>query len=131
MYSSRTLLTRKDLEIQDKQKEYLKERVLNKVLEDILIKIKFMNRTNNKDGILEVPKTKLGVPSYNYSECLYYVITKLREMDFFVRFINPNKIYVSWYSPEDLMKVQERQIFLKNEVSSVSNQYQLMNFNNK
>jgi hypothetical protein len=117
MYSSRNFLAKKELELQDKQKNILKERVLNSVLEDLLVKIKYIHRNGGKDIILEVPKSKIGTPPYNYSECLYFVINKLREQDFYVKFIPINKIYVSWYTTEEISKKIEIDKFIKLEAS--------------
>jgi hypothetical protein len=127
MYSSRNFLAKKELELQDKQKNILKERVLHGILEDLLVKIKYMHRNGSKDTILEVPKTKIGFPPYNYSECLYFVINKLREQDFYVKYLAPNKLYISWYSEEEISKKIEIDKFIKlegfqNQVNSKPNQ---------
>jgi len=115
MYSSRNFLAKKELELQDRQKNILKERVLNGILEDLLVKIKYVHRNGGKDTILEIPKSKIGVPPYNYSECLYFMINKLREQDFYVKFLPPNKIYVSWYTEEEISKKIEIDRFIKLE----------------
>jgi hypothetical protein len=127
MYSSRNFLAKKELELQDKQKNILKERVLHGILEDLLVKIKYTHRNGSKDTILEVPKTKIGFPPYNYSECLYFVIHKLREQDFYVKFLPPNKLYISWYSEEEISKKIEIEKFIKlegfqNQINSEANQ---------
>jgi hypothetical protein len=43
-----------------------------------------------------IPEMMIGVSRYNVAECTGYILRKLRENNFMVRYINPNLIFISW-----------------------------------
>jgi hypothetical protein len=43
-----------------------------------------------------VPEFVLGVPSYNNSDCVVYLIEKLQENGFQVKYTHPNLLLISW-----------------------------------
>jgi hypothetical protein len=43
-----------------------------------------------------VPEFILGVPSYNNSDCVVYIIEKLKENGFQVKYTHPNLLLISW-----------------------------------
>ena len=38
----------------------------------------------------------IGVSRYDVTECTGYILRKLRENDFIVRYTHPNLIFISW-----------------------------------
>ena len=38
----------------------------------------------------------LGVPRYNQSLCVAYIIDKLQENGFNIRYTHPNMLFISW-----------------------------------
>lgn len=43
-----------------------------------------------------IPEFILGVPSYNNNDCAVYVIEKLKENGFLVKYTHPNLLLISW-----------------------------------
>jgi hypothetical protein len=43
-----------------------------------------------------MPEMILGVPKYDHRDCTAYVIEKLRENGFIVRYTHPNLLFISW-----------------------------------
>jgi hypothetical protein len=70
----------------------------NKILVRIHNKIKYVskNLVNEQCCWYIVPEIVLGIPKYNHSDCTVYVIEKLRENGFVVRYTHPNLLFISW-----------------------------------
>lgn len=77
--------------------------------------IKFANQKKESDIIFDVPKILLGYPSYDYDECLCYLILKLRNNNFFVKYIFPTQLYISWHDKVQLEKLKKEKKFIYNE----------------
>ena len=43
-----------------------------------------------------MPEVIIGIPLYDYRDCTAYVIEKLRENKFVVRYTHPNLLFISW-----------------------------------
>lgn len=73
--------------------------LFNKILNRIHNKIKLTSRqSRGKDQFIWylVPEMMIGVSRYNVSECTGYILRKLRENEFVVRYTHPNLIFISW-----------------------------------
>lgn len=70
----------------------------NKVLKRIHTKIKTTSRSrkNNEYCWYMVPDFILGVPNYDSSECVLYIINKLQENGFIVKYTHPNLLFICW-----------------------------------
>ena len=70
----------------------------NKILTRIHNKIKFTSRQQINDECcwFVVPEFIIGIPKYDHRECIAYVIDKLRDNGFIVRYTHPNLIFISW-----------------------------------
>jgi hypothetical protein len=71
----------------------------NKILNRIHNKIKITSRQNRgKEQFVwyTIPEIMIGVSRYNVEECTGYILRKLRENDFVVRYTHPNLIFISW-----------------------------------
>ena len=71
----------------------------NKILTRIHNKIKITSRQNRgKEQFVwyTIPEIMIGVSRYNVEECTGYILRKLRENDFVVRYTHPNLIFISW-----------------------------------
>jgi hypothetical protein len=76
-----------------------KLQLYNKILNRIHTKIKMTSRQNQgKEQFCWylIPEMMIGVSRYNVAECTGYILRKLRENNFMVRYINPNLIFISW-----------------------------------
>ena len=43
-----------------------------------------------------VPEMILGVPRYDNGACIAYLIDKLRDNNFMIRYTHPNLLFISW-----------------------------------
>jgi hypothetical protein len=76
----------------------------NKILKRIHNKIKMTSRMfiDQYHTFFIIPEIMLGVPRYNVQHCLAYVTNKLTDNGFYVQYIHPNTIFISWqhYLPQ-------------------------------
>lgn len=70
----------------------------NNILLRIHNKIKYTskNMLNENCCWYLMPEMILGVPKYDHRDCTAYVIEKLRENGFIVRYTHPNLLFISW-----------------------------------
>jgi hypothetical protein len=71
----------------------------NKILNRIHEKIKLTSR--NQQGKEQfcwyiIPEMMIGISKYNVGECTDYILRKLRDNDFVVRYTHPNLVFISW-----------------------------------
>ena len=76
----------------------IKLKQYNKILNRAHIKIKQTSRLRSQDQFLFflVPEFLIGVPSYDTAACIAYVMDKLQENGFYVKYTHPNLIFISW-----------------------------------
>lgn len=72
--------------------------VYNKVLNRIHNKIKHTSRLNTNDQHCwyVIPEMIIGIPKYDNGACIAYIINKLSENGFSIRYTHPNLIFISW-----------------------------------
>jgi len=72
--------------------------IFNKILNRInnRIQLTARNKLNDKHIWFIVPGFIFGEPVYDQTDCIAYVITKLRENGFFIKFVHPNTLFISW-----------------------------------
>ena len=70
----------------------------NKILLRIHNRIKYISKQliNDQCCWYIVPEMMIGIPKYNHKDCIAYVIEKLRENGFIVRYTHPNLLFISW-----------------------------------
>uniref|UniRef100_A0A6C0KRZ4 Uncharacterized protein n=1 Tax=viral metagenome TaxID=1070528 RepID=A0A6C0KRZ4_9ZZZZ len=70
----------------------------NNILLRIHNKIKYIskNMLNENCCWYVMPEMILGVPKYDHRDCTAYVIEKLRDNGFIVRYTHPNLLFISW-----------------------------------
>ena len=70
----------------------------NKILVRIHNKIKYVSKNvvNENCCWYVMPEVIIGIPLYDYRDCTAYVIEKLRENKFVVRYTHPNLLFISW-----------------------------------
>ena len=70
----------------------------NKILGRIHNKIKHVSKNivNENCCWYVMPEVIIGIPMYDYRDCTAYVIEKLRENKFVVRYTHPNLLFISW-----------------------------------
>jgi hypothetical protein len=70
----------------------------NKVLNRIHTRIKTVSRQQISEQFCfyVVPEVILGVPKYDLGACTAYIIDKLRENGFVIKYTHPNLLFISW-----------------------------------
>lgn len=87
-----------DLYTTQKNIENNKIKIYQKILTRVHKKIKTTSRSRNCDKFCFylVPEFVLGIPRYNIETCISYVIDKLLDNGFLVRYTHPNLLFISW-----------------------------------
>lgn len=85
---------------ENKQKRDLKQlSIFNKLLNRIHRRIQFTGR-NRKIGETHiwfaVPEYIFGEPIYDKGDCIAYLVLKLQDNGFLVKYVHPNTLFVSW-----------------------------------
>ena len=83
---------------QKKQEDLAKLYTFNRILTRVHDKIKVASRQKNSQQFcwFLVPEMLMGVPNYDKNGCITYLISKLEENDFVVRYTHPNLLFISW-----------------------------------
>ena len=70
----------------------------NKILTRIHNKIKYISKQliNDQCCWYVMPEMMIGIPKYNHKDCTAYIIQKLRDNGFIVRYTHPNLLFISW-----------------------------------
>lgn len=87
-----------DLYEQRKKTEEIKIQVYNKILNRVHKKIKTISRSRNgeKFCFYVLPEFVLGIPKYDIGICTSYIIDKLSDNGFLVKYTHPNLLFISW-----------------------------------
>ena len=72
--------------------------LFNKILNRIHIRIKMTSQQKVDEQYcwFIVPEVIIGVAKYDHASCIAYLISKLQENKFNVRYIHPNTLFISW-----------------------------------
>ncbi len=122
----------------------------NKILLRIHNKIKYISKQliNEQCCWYVMPEMMIGIPKYDVKDCTAYIIEKLRDNGFIVRYTHPNLLFISWkhwvpsYVRSEIKKKTGQQVDEygnlineneKNETDEDSNNYNnlVLNNNNK
>jgi hypothetical protein len=87
-------------ELYEKKRQYdlTQLALFNKVLNRIHVRIKTVSRQRKDEQFCwyVVPEVIIGVPKYDQSACIAYLIDKLKTNGFNVRHTHPNALFISW-----------------------------------
>jgi len=87
-----------DLYEKKRQYDLNKLALFNKILNRIHVRIKTVSRQKVDEQFcwFIVPEVIIGVPKYDQSACIAYLLDKLKENGFNIRYIHPNTLFISW-----------------------------------
>jgi hypothetical protein len=98
-------------DIHKKQKEKEKNRL--KIYEDISHKCfkKIKETSSNEETFCfyKIPEYIPGLPIYNMTECVIFLLNLLHEKGFSSRYIDKFIIFISWHLPKPSLKLIEQQ----------------------
>ena len=86
---------------ENKHKRDLKQlSIFNKILNRIHKRIQFVgkNKKNDKHIWFNVPEYIFGEPLYDKGEIIGYLVSKLNDNGFYVKYIHPNNLFISWHN---------------------------------
>ena len=78
----------------DEMKQQLYNRILNRIHERI--KITSRQKKNEQFCWYVIPEIMVGIPKYDSHECTSYILEKLHNNGFIVKYTHPNLIFISW-----------------------------------
>lgn len=72
--------------------------IFNKILNRIHHRIKLTSRTKKREKHVwfQIPEFIFGEPVYKKDDCIGYIVTKLEQNKFHVKYIHPNTLFISW-----------------------------------
>jgi len=72
--------------------------IFNKILNRVHKRIKFISHNKGVDRHIwfTVPEYIFGEPVYDQGECIGYLVVKLEENGFVVKYMHPNTLFISW-----------------------------------
>lgn len=80
-----------------KQKDLNKLETYRRILNRIHNKIKHVSRQRcDQHCWFLVPEMILGVPRFDNGECIAFLVDKLRDNGFVVKYTHPNMLFISW-----------------------------------
>lgn len=87
-----------DLYERKKQYDLNKLDLYNKLLNRIHVRIKTTARQKIDEQFcwFVVPEVIIGVPKYDQGGCIAYLVDKLKENGFIVRYTHPNTLFICW-----------------------------------
>jgi hypothetical protein len=87
-----------DLYERKRQHDLNKLELYNKILNRIHVRIKTTSRQKTDEQFcwFVVPEVIIGVPKYDQGSCIAYLLDKLRENGFNIKYIHPNTLLISW-----------------------------------
>ena len=87
-------------ELYEKKRQYdlNKLALFNKILNRIHVRIKTTSRQKVDEHFCWylVPEVIIGVPKYDQASCIAYLMDKLKENEFNVKYVHPNTLFISW-----------------------------------
>jgi hypothetical protein len=81
-----------------RQQDLTRLALYNKILNRIHVRIRTVSRQRADEQFcwFLVPEIIIGVPKYDQGACIAYLIDKLKNNGFNVRYIHPNTLFISW-----------------------------------
>jgi len=87
-------------ELYEKKRQYdlSKLELFNKILNRVHVRIKTTSRQKIDENFcwFVVPEIIIGVPKYDQGACIAFLLDKLKDNGFNVRYVHPNALFISW-----------------------------------
>ena len=82
----------------DQRRDLKQLSIFNKILNRVHRRITITSRTKRNEKFIwfTIPEFIFGEPVYDKTDCIAYVVTKLEENGFFIRFIYPSTLFITW-----------------------------------
>ena len=90
-----------------KEREKRRLEIYDKILIRCLKKVKESSSKEDTYCFFEMPEYLPGMPLYNMTECLMYILNLLKQKGFNARYVDPFLIYIMWNLPKNNYKMIE------------------------
>lgn len=110
-----------DIKWEDKLRDERAKLIYEKILDECCDFIKTVYRNFRKKQVLfSIPYCYLNNDDYSFCDCICYIIDELRRAGFYVRYVKPNTLYISWINRERENKIinNQKRILLENVLTS-------------
>ena len=81
---------------QQEESEQQQQHIYEKILYKCHHRIITVSQKGDTFSFFVVPEFEFGMPKYNPLKCCHFIIKKLVENGFLVKYTHPNLIYISW-----------------------------------
>ena len=87
-----------DLYERNQRRDQRQLSVFNKILNRVYKRIQTTSRMKRDEKYIwyNVPAFLFGEPIYDQTDCIAYIVTKLADNGFHVKYVNPGTLFVSW-----------------------------------
>jgi hypothetical protein len=87
-----------DLYERNQQRDLKQLSIFNKILNRIHRRITLAGRNKRNDKYIwfNIPEYIFGEPAFDAADCVAFVVNKLADNGFHVRYIHPNTLFISW-----------------------------------
>ena len=87
-----------DLYEKNQRRDLKQLSIFNKILNRIHNRINTTSRNKRIEKFVwfTIPEYIFGEPVYDKAECIAYVVSKLEDNGFYIKFVYPNTLYISW-----------------------------------
>lgn len=98
-----------DLYQRQQQRDLKQLSIFTKILNRAYKRIQTTNRMKRNDHHIwfTVPEYIFGEPIYECAECIGFVVAKLKDNGFFIRYMHPNTLFISWEHWVPTYKINE------------------------
>jgi hypothetical protein len=74
--------------------------IFNKILNRVHKRVQYTARSKQGDTFIWflVPEYIVGEPIYDKGDCIGYLVSQLEKNGFFVKYVHPNTLFVSWHT---------------------------------
>ena len=98
-----------DLYQRQQQRDLKQLSIFNKILNRAYKRISTTNRMKRNDRHIwfAVPDFIFGEPIYDCGDCIGYLVTKLKDNGFFIKYMHPNTLFISWEHWVPTYKINE------------------------
>jgi len=114
------------------QSEY--DKIINHCYDDILHTHRYMRKNKM---FFPIPYQIFDKPDYNFVDCVVYLIKEIRSGGFYVRFIKPNWVYISWNNPtktnnyHENLRILSEEDHLTQKTLGIHSSIKLLTYKNK
>lgn len=102
-----SLFSINDLQKDQANKDKSRNSIYHLITKKCFTKIKETHNNNNTFCFFNLPEYIPGYPLYNMTECILYILKKLKEKGFSCRYVDSYIIYISWHKVKNSPKLIE------------------------